>query len=223
MPLSFGEDATRFFSPSQRASPISPLAQSPFDLNALRSTLPAPATTSSGTHTPSPLLPDQAPASSWAMEFLTHTPKPQVAKSLQPTTPQQHPGPSTREQLFQPSFPHSASYPAFSVTVVRILLFAALQPQLPMRAMSHMTGFAHPHQTTTPNFHSGSRIDSTLQNLNFLWFPIQPDHVQIKNCKMRFRLLKGRPLLGRRRNLSLWPSSIDHLLKPIYWLGRLDY
>lgn len=108
---SFGEDATRFFSASQRASTIPPLAQSPFDLNALRSTLPAPVTSSSGTHTPSSLLPDQVPASSWAVEFLTHTPKPQVAESLQPVTPQEYPGHPTREQLFQPSFPHSASYP----------------------------------------------------------------------------------------------------------------
>ncbi|KAF8499718.1 hypothetical protein F5888DRAFT_1802201 [Russula emetica] len=147
VPSSFGEDATRFFSASQRASPFPPLAQSSFDLNALRSTLPAPATTSSGTHTPSPLLPDQAPASSWATQFLTHTSKPQVAKSLQPATPQQHPGPSTREQLFQPSFPHT------------------LQPQLPMREMSHISSFAHLPQTTTPNFHSGSQIDNKkLQN-----------------------------------------------------------
>ena len=144
--------------------------QLPFDLNALRSTLPASAATFSGTHTPTSLLPDQAPASSWATAFLTHTSKLQVAKSLQPATPQQYPGPSTQEQLFQPSFPHSASYSAFSVTAVRMFLFAALQPQLPMRAVSHISSFAHAPQTTIPNFHSGSQIDSTLQVL--LWFLI---------------------------------------------------
>ena len=217
---SFEEDATRFFSASQRASTIPPIAQSPFDLNALCSTLPAPVTTSSRTHTPSSLLSDQVPASSWAMEFLTHTTKPQVAKSLQPVTPQEYPEPSTQEQLFQPSFPQCASHPTFSVTVVRMLLFAALQPQLPMRA-TYIPSFAHITQTTTPNFHSSSQIDSMLQG--FLWDPIQPDHVQISNCKMRFRLLKGSPLLSRRPNLSLWPSPTHHLLKPIYWLGQLDY
>ncbi len=69
-----------------------------------------------------------------------------------------------REQLFQPSFPHSASYPEFSVTVVRMPFFAALQP---IRAMSHISSFAHVPQINTSNFHTGAQMDSTLQG--FLW------------------------------------------------------
>jgi len=121
VPSSFGEDATRFFSASQSVSPIPPVAQSPFDLTALRWSLPAPPATSLGTHTPSPLPPDQAPTSSWATEFLTHTSKPPIAESPQPATPQQRPGHSAREQLFQPSFSYSASYHTISVNVVRML------------------------------------------------------------------------------------------------------
>ena len=90
------------------------MAQSSFDLTVLRSSLPAPPTTSPGTFSPSPLLPDQAPGSSWATEFLTHTSNPQVAKSLQPATARQPPGYSTTGQLYRPSFSHSASRPAVS-------------------------------------------------------------------------------------------------------------
>lgn len=95
-------------------SPTPPMAQSSFDLTVLRSSLPAPPTTSPGTFSPSPLLPDQAPGSSWATEFLTHTSNPQVARSLQPATARQPPGYSTTGQLFRPSFSHSASRPAVS-------------------------------------------------------------------------------------------------------------
>ena len=95
-------------------SPAPPMAQSSFDLTVLRSSLPAPPTTSPGTFSPSPLFPDQAPGSSWATEFLTHTSDPQVAKLLQPAIAWQTPGYSTTGQLFRPSFSHSASRPAVS-------------------------------------------------------------------------------------------------------------
>jgi peroxin-5 len=144
VPSSFGEDAARFFSASQSVSPTPPITQSTFDLTALRSSLPAPSTASPGTFSPSSVLPDQVPTSSWATEFLTRTSTPPVATSLQSATPPQHPGYSTREQSFQPPF------------------FHALQPQVPMRAMSHIPDFAHLPQTITSNFHSGSQIDSAL-------------------------------------------------------------
>jgi hypothetical protein len=111
------------------------------------------------------LLPDRAPTSSWATEFLTHASTPPVAKSLQPATPRQHhPGYSSQGQLFQPSFSHSASHLVVSVNVVRMLRLAALRPQGPMHAMSHVSSFAHLPQTTTPNFHSGPQIDSALRS-----------------------------------------------------------
>ena len=148
-------------------SPTPPITQPTFDLTALRSSLPAPSTTSPETFSPPPLLPGQTPASSWATEFLTHTskPPPPVATSLQSATPPQHPGYSTREQSFQPPFFHGASHPVVSVSVVGMLRLAALQPQIPLRTMSHIPSFAHLPQTST---HSGSQIDGALQG--FLWF-----------------------------------------------------
>jgi hypothetical protein len=143
-------------------SPTPPITQSTFDLTALRSSLPAPSTASPGTFSPSSVLPDQVPTSSWATEFLTRTSTPPVATSLQSATPPQHPGYSTREQSFQPPFFHGASHPVVLVSVVRMLRLAALQPQVPMRAMSHIPDFAHLPQTITSNFHSGSQIDSAL-------------------------------------------------------------
>jgi hypothetical protein len=167
LPSSFGEDAARFFSANQSVSPTPSITQPTFDLAALRSSLPAPSTTLPVTFSPSPLLPDQAPASSWATDFLTHTSKPPVATSLQPTTPPQHPGYLTQEQSFQPPFFHGASHPVVPASVVRMLHLVALQPQMPLRAMSHVPSFAHLPQTSTPNFHSGSQIDSALPG--FLW------------------------------------------------------
>ncbi|KAI0001310.1 hypothetical protein BJV74DRAFT_92102 [Russula compacta] len=147
VPSAFGEDAARFFSASQSAFPAPPIAQPPFDLAALRSSLPAPSSSSAGTFSPSPSFTNQAPTSSWATNFLTHTSKPSVAESLQPATPPQHQGYSAREQM----------YPSFS---------RALQSQLPMHAVSHIPTFAPAPQTTTPNFHSGSQIDDQqLQNV----------------------------------------------------------
>jgi hypothetical protein len=139
-------------------SPAAPIAPSPFDLATLRTSLPAPSSDSSKTFTSSS-FPDQAPTSLWATDFLTHTSKLSVVKSLQSTTPQKYQGYPAREQMHQPSFSHGASRPVATVTVISRLRLAALRPQLPMHRMPQMSTFAHLPQTTL-NLHTGSQIDS---------------------------------------------------------------
>ena len=96
-------------------SPAPPIAQSPFDLAALRSSLPAPSYSSPQAFTPPPSFADQAPTSSWATDFLTHASKPSVANSLQSATPRQYQGYSTQDQMYHPSLSHGASHPALAV------------------------------------------------------------------------------------------------------------
>ncbi|KAI0302639.1 hypothetical protein BC826DRAFT_1089741 [Russula brevipes] len=108
-PSGFEEDAARFFSASQSMSPAPPASQSPFDLAALRSALPAPSLSSTRTFSPPHSFLDQAPASSWATDFVM---QPSVSKSLQPTTPLQHQGNSnlTQEQMYRPSFSRAPNF-----------------------------------------------------------------------------------------------------------------
>ncbi|KAH9986881.1 hypothetical protein BJV74DRAFT_885774 [Russula compacta] len=141
VPSAFGEGAAHFFSTSQSASPAPPLAQPPFDL---RLSLPAPSFNSAGMFSSSSSFTNQAPTSSRATTFLTHTSKPSVVESLQPATPPQHQGYSAREQMY-PSFSHV--------------------PATHARRIAY-THFCTRPQTTTPNLYSCSQIDDKqLQNV----------------------------------------------------------
>ncbi|KAI0305437.1 hypothetical protein B0F90DRAFT_1698015 [Multifurca ochricompacta] len=137
----FGEDARHFFDATQSASPLPPVAQSPFDLAALRTSLPAPPIDLSRAFPHSQSFSSQVPNSSWVTDFLVHASKPSAINSVQTATSQQ--GYSARDQVD----PFSRSH--------------VLQPQLPTRTISQMSTFNPLSQATSlhPNFLSVAQID----------------------------------------------------------------
>ncbi|KAH8993284.1 hypothetical protein EDB86DRAFT_3078770 [Lactarius hatsudake] len=103
-PSGFEEESARFFSAGPSTSSSHSITPSPFDLAALRSSLPAPSYNSPRTLTPVQSFHGQAPTSSWATDFLKNVPKPSMDDPLEaPASSQAY---SAREHMGHPSFPH---------------------------------------------------------------------------------------------------------------------
>ncbi|KAF8270265.1 hypothetical protein EI94DRAFT_1723182 [Lactarius quietus] len=138
-PSGFEEESARFFSAGPSTSSPHSIAPSPFDLAALRSSLPVPSFHSPGTLTPSQSFHDHAPTPSWATDFLKNVPKTTTVNALEaPASPQAY----STEYMSQPSFSH------------------VLQSQVPMRTMPQMSPFVPLAQTISPGPQSGSQMDN---------------------------------------------------------------
>ncbi|KAI9456511.1 hypothetical protein BJY52DRAFT_1204739 [Lactarius psammicola] len=206
-PSGFEEESARFFSAGPSTSSPPPIAPSPFDLAALRSSLPPPSFNASKTLTPS----HSFHGHSWATDFLKNVPKPTTVNPLEASTsPQAY---STREHMGHPSFSHGTSQLSLLFTERACELRPTVpQSQLPMRTMPQMSSFVPLAQTISPN----EQLENAFQSLEQQQKPVtmtsglesQAEQSQNQSASQS----QDADLLARTAGLLV--QSVDHESNP---------